>query len=436
MSSQLEQEKKGAIFDELGSLPSGWKVAKIGELLKEVNVKAKQLKGKPENIPILSMTRYNGLVLQTEKFGKRVAGKDTRNYKVVRKNNIVYSFPMDEGVIYVLKRFEIGLVSPTYFVWEIVDKNIEINFLDSLLRTPKLISIYTMLSSKTVHRRRIVKKDDFKKINIMIPPRSEQEKISSILSTIKEAREKVESVLASLQVLKKSLMKHLFTYGPVSLLDVGKVDLKETELGLIPQNWDTKLIGDVVVSSQYGLSKRAGNIGKYPMLRMNNLVNGSLDLKNLKYLVLDDAEFNKYKLSKGDVLFNRTNSFELVGKTSLFNVDGNYTFGSYIVRLVLKRDLILPEFLTLYINWEKAQNRLKSLAAKAVGQSNISASRLKTFKIPIPPLAEQRQIASFLLAVDSEIKSEKTKRKAIDSLFKSMLNNLMTATIRVPNLET
>jgi type I restriction enzyme S subunit len=145
------------------------------------------------------------------------------------------------------------------------------------------------------------------------------------------------------------------------------------------------------------------------MLRMNNLVNGSLDLEDLKYLVLEETEFNKYKLSKGDVLFNRTNSFELVGKTSLFNVDGNYTFGSYLVRLVLKRDVILPEFLTLYLNWDKAQNRLKSLAIKAVGQSNISASRIKTFQIPIPLLAEQRQIASFLCNKHTRRKKSSTR---------------------------
>jgi type I restriction enzyme, S subunit len=235
--------------------------------------------------------------------------------------------------------------------------------------------------------------------------------------------------------LKKSLMKHLFTYGSVSLLDAVTKNLKETEIGLIPQNWDTKLIGDVTISSQYGLSKRAENNGQYPMLRMNNLVDGNLELKDLKYLVLEETEFNKYKLSKGDVLFNRTNSFELVGKTSLFNVDGNYTFGSYLVRLVLKGDIILPEFLTLYLNWDKAQNRLKTLAAKAVGQSNISASRLKTFKIPIPPLAEQKQIASFLLAVNAKIKTEKARKKAIDGLFNSLLSNLMTAKIRVNNME-
>jgi len=198
---------------EIGEIPEDWDVVSLGELLQEVNIKARNLKTDIEKLPILSMTRYKGLILQAEKFGKRVAGKNIKNYKVVKKNNVVYSFPMDEGVIYALKRFEIGLVSPTYFVWELVKENIDIDFLDALLKTPRLISIYTMLSSKTVHRRRIVKKGDFKRIKVPIPPLSEQQKIASILSTIDDAIQEREQ----LEQLKKGLMQVLLT---------GKVRLK------------------------------------------------------------------------------------------------------------------------------------------------------------------------------------------------------------------
>ncbi|MDW7973262.1 MAG: restriction endonuclease subunit S, partial [Thermodesulfovibrio sp.] len=146
---------------------------------------------------------------------------------------------------------------------------------------------------------------------------------------------------------------------------------------------------------------------------------------------LDDKNFRKFSLKKGELLFNRTNSYELVGKTALFELGGRYVFASYLIRIVCKEEKVNPKFLNYYLNFDKTQARLKTLASRGVSQSNINATKLKSFPIPLPPLPEQQAITNILQAIDDKIQKEEAKKKALENLFKSMLHNLMSGKIRV-----
>jgi type I restriction enzyme S subunit len=208
--------------------------------------------------------------------------------------------------------------------------------------------------------------------------------------------------------------------------------LQETEIGSIPVNWRVAPIEQVITGTQYGTSSRAEMDGRYPMLRMNNLVDGQVDVTDLKYIDLDDAELEKFRVHRGDVLFNRTNSFELVGKTSIFDLDGEFVFASYLVRVVADPSKCLPEYLNHYLNWQAAQRRLKQLATRGVSQSNINATKLRGFEIGLPPLAEQGEIVRILSIVDAKIATEEVRRDALNDLFHSLLHHLMTGKVRVP----
>jgi type I restriction enzyme S subunit len=226
-------------------------------------------------------------------------------------------------------------------------------------------------------------------------------------------------------------MHHLFTYGPVPVDEAERMPLKETEIGLVPEGWEVVRLGEVIAETQYGLNERAGSDGRYPVLRMNNLIDGRIDTSDLKYVNLDNASFQRFRLNKGDVLFNRTNSYELVGKTALFDLDGDYVFASYLVKVVVKEAHLLPEFLNYYLNWEAAQDRLRMLATRGVSQSNISATKLRGFEIPIPPLVEQHVIVDRLAMVDAKIQTETRRKAALEALFHSLLHHLMTGKVRV-----
>ncbi len=397
------------------SLPDGWCKVRLGDLLIESNVKAKHLTIDTDKLPILSMTRYNGLILQTKKFDKRVAGKDIANYQVVKKNNIVYSFPIDEGVIYALKRFEIGLVSPTYFVWKIVDKNIDVDYLDLLLKTPDLIRIYTMLSTRTVHRRRIIKKNDFKQIRVKIPPLLEQKKICSILSTINEAKEKTENFIISLKKLRKSLIEHLFSYGVVKFDEIEKVKTQKTEIGEIPEKWKIKKLNNIFRLT--GGKKRPKD--NLPMSEGKNIFpvyggNGIMGYAKNKLLDENVMIIGRVGEHCGAVYLSKEACW--VSDNALYVKEWLSDINLDYIRLALEK-------LNL--------NRLK----RTGGQPLITQSLVYSQSIPFPSEEEQQNIVTIISTIDMQIQVEKRNKQALVELFKSMLYNLMNAKIRVNNLE-
>jgi len=248
---------------------------------------------------------------------------------------------------------------------------------------------------------------------------------------VQRAKEATERVITATRELKKSLMRHLFTYGPVPLNQADQVPLKETEIGPVPEHWEVVRLGEVLKRTQYGISRRGEREGRFPILRMNNLVDGKIDTSSLQYVDLNAQEFVKFQLRKGDVLFNRTNSIDLVGKTALFDLDGDYVFASYLIRLEVVKNRLMSEFLNFYMNWDKTQQRLKGLASRGVSQSNISATKLKGLSIALPPPSEQREIARIFQAVDRKIEAEENRKAALEALFKTLLHHLMTAKVRV-----
>ena len=208
----LEEAENVKLKDtEIGMVPEEWESTKLGHIFKEVNHKIKNTEIDKNNIPILSMTRYKGLILQKMKFGKRVASRDILNYKIIKKGQLAYGFPMDEGVIYFLKDYDLGAVSPAYLTWDLVDERIDKDYLDFLLKSPALIEKYKGLSSTTVHRRRIVNKNDFRNITIYFPSLSEQKQIVLILLILEESIEKEKNKKNTLEELFKSMLHNLIT---------------------------------------------------------------------------------------------------------------------------------------------------------------------------------------------------------------------------------
>lgn len=275
--------------------------------------------------------------------------------------------------------------------------------------------------------------EDIKNLEIPVPPLNIQQKIVSILDTIQEAIEVQNKIIEKSKELKKSLMADLFKYGAPSFRKGRK--LKKTEIGEIPEDWEVVRLGEVVNEITYGISKKGEKEGSYPILRMNNLEEGKIVLKDLQFVDLNELEFSQYKLAKGDVIFNRTNSLELVGKTALFNLNGDFVFASYLLRIRPLKNKLLPEFLNFYFNYEKTQQKLKTLASRGASQVNISAGRLKNFKIPLLSLPEQREIAEILQTIDQKIEIEQKKKELYEELFKTMLNKLMKGEIDINNLE-
>ena len=188
-----------------------------------------------------------------------------------------------------------------------------------------------------------------------------------------------------------------------------------------PKRWEVVSIGDIVTDVHYGTSKPAVEGGKYPYLRMNNLTfDGHLDLADLKYIDIPDEELEKCVVRKGDVLFNRTNSVELVGKTVTFDMEQKMVIAGYIVRVRLN-ERMLPEVLSQYLNLEALKALLRNMAKGAVNQANINAQELQSIRIYVPDIDSQQRFVDLKTQVD---KSKFVVQKALDNtqlLFDSLM---------------
>ena len=180
-----------------------------------------------------------------------------------------------------------------------------------------------------------------------------------------------------------------------------------------PKGWDVVKIGDIATEVKYGTSLPAVEGGKYPYLRMNNMTNdGHLDLSNLKYIDVPDDEIEKCIVRKGDVLFNRTNSVELVGKTCVFDLDEEMIIAGYIIRVRI-HETMLPIIFSNYMNTDVIKQYLRKIAKGAVNQANINAKELQAIQIYLPPLDLQNQFADFVAQVD---KSKLVAQKSLKLL--------------------
>lgn len=166
------------------------------------------------------------------------------------------------------------------------------------------------------------------------------------------------------------------------------------------KGWEVVTIGDIATEVRYGTSKPAVEGGKYPYLRMNNITSdGHLDLNDLKYIDITEDEIEKCVVRKGDVLFNRTNSIELVGKTAVFDLLDDMVIAGYIIRVRLN-ERILPEVFSQYMNLEALKNILRSMAKGAVNQANINAQELRSIKVYIPDMGVQKNFIEIKDQVD------------------------------------
>jgi type I restriction enzyme S subunit len=159
---------------------------------------------------------------------------------------------------------------------------------------------------------------------------------------------------------------------------------------------------------QYGTSEKAHNdkIGT-PVIRMNNIIEGELDLSNLKYIRLPEKNEMALLLKDGDILFNRTNSKELVGKCAVFHEIGNYVFASYLIRICADKAKAIHDYLSFFINSPIGRRQIDALSRQIIGQANINSQELRSLQIPLPPIEIQHDIMDWVKEKKAEIDNER-----------------------------
>jgi type I restriction enzyme S subunit len=252
-----------------------------------------------------------------------------------------------------------------------------------------------------------INKEVLTKFQIPLPPLEEQKAIAGILSTVQSAIEKTEKVINALKNLKKSMMKHLFTYGPVAEEEAEKVELKETEIGLIPKHWEVVRLGEVI--KYYTPSKKLKQsdyktFGKFPVIDQGQ-----------KYIAgFYDDETMVFDKDLPVILFG--------DHTRIIKyVDFPFICGAEGLKIIVPKE----NFHRKYFYYA-----LLNLNIPSRGYNRHFKILIEKF-IPLPPLEEQQKIAQILQSIDQRIEKEEKYKNALQNLFKSLLHNLMTGKIRV-----
>jgi|LSQX01.3.fsa_nt_gb type I restriction enzyme S subunit len=267
------------------------------------------------------------------------------------------------------------------------------------------------------------------------PPFCEQRKIAHVLSTIQRAIELQDKIIAAARELKKSLMRHLFTYGPVPVDQIDRVPLKETEIGPVPEHWEVVNIGYVTTESYSGgtpsTKESAYWGGSIPWTTTALMGEEEIYLTTYQRLITERAlnETSTRLAPKGSLLLGTRVG---VGKAVIATFDIAVNQDITVLRLDTQK--ISPQFLAYGFKTDLVR---ESLRGKVRGTTikGIPRNDLLTLCIPLPPLPEQRQIAHFLATVDQKIEAEEKRKAALQSLFQTMLHLLMTGKVRVKDLE-
>ena len=181
-----------------------------------------------------------------------------------------------------------------------------------------------------------------------------------------------------------------------------------------------KTIGELATDIRYGTSKKASDQGECTYLRMNNMTDdGHLDFSDVKYISLKDSELEKCMVSKGDVLFNRTNSREKVGKTAVFREEEPMVIAGYIIRVRLGLEM-QGEYLSSFMNLQSTKKMLRSIAKGAVHQANINSKELAAVEVPVPSLALQNEFAKFVMQVESLKATTRQQLDRLNTLYDSL----------------
>ena len=242
------------------------------------------------------------------------------------------------------------------------------------------------------------------KIEIPLPPLAEQKRIAAILDKADAIRRKLQQSLRLSDDFLRSVFLNMFG-DPVAN----------------PKGWPTVTIRDLLVATAYGTSKKASEAeGQFPCLRMNNITySGGWNFTSLKYVDLDKNEQSKNLVHAGQLLFNRTNSKELVGKTAVYRRKEPMAFAGYLVRGTAN-DESDTEYISAFLNLPHGKAILQGMCKNIIGMANINAEEFKSIRIAKPPVTLQKRFAKIVISTEQKKETLQKFLTESESLFSSL----------------
>lgn len=264
---------------------------------------------------------------------------------------------------------------------------------------------------------RNLKFKEYSAIEIPVPSELEQkiiaDKLDILLAQVDSTKVRLEKI--------PQILKH-FRQAVLAAAVSGKLT-EEWRGTAILNNWKGGVLKNFIKKPSYGTSAKSQKEGLIPVLRMGNLQNGELNWSDLVY-TSDENEIEKYNLIAGDILFNRTNSPELVGKTSIYRGEKQAIYAGYLIKIQCLEELN-PEYLNYHLNSHIAKQYCYEVKSDGVSQSNINAQKLAAYPLEVPPIKEQneivRRIEQLFAYADSIEKQVQNALECVNNLTQSIL---------------
>lgn len=440
----LEEKLEEAIVkDAPYEVPENWIICELGKLCTF-----------HQGLQVPKHEQYSEKTEESERFIRIVDyTQNTEDIRYINKPSNSSNYYVDEnditmvryGAIGTVGRGIKGIIANNIFKINVSYGVITKEYLYEFLKCPEVHDYLLQSSSSTT-----MPAINFKvvsNIKICIPPIKEQQrivdKIESLFEKLDKAKELIEEAREDFEKRKSAILEKAFR-GELtkewrnknsfvntileSLLSQNNNIKKSfefsqaTELFNLPDEWYWLKLKDTCEKFKYGTSAKSKAEGKVPVLRMGNLQGGKLDWSNLVY-TSDEEEISKYDLRSGDLLFNRTNSPELVGKTSIYEGEREAIYAGYLIRIRTLKG-VNSKYINYFMNSIFAKHRCMEVKSDGVSQSNINAEKLGDFDIPLPSQEEQNEIVRILdkiLDDESQIEELTQLEEQIELIKKSIL---------------
>lgn len=195
----------------------------------------------------------------------------------------------------------------------------------------------------------------------------------------------------------------------------------------IPKDWKLAAVGTLLSHTEYGLSEPGDSEGNTPIVGMKDLVAGKVVFSDLATINGEGIDLDKLRLHKGDILLNRTNSPDLVGKVAIVREEARAVFASYLVRLAVKEEAVDAGFLNEWLNGEIAQRAIKRIATRAVSQANVNPTEFKKYCPVLLPSSssEQQRIAALLRCWNDAIEIQDSMIEQANHLHTFLVRSLV-----------
>lgn len=252
----------------------------------------------------------------------------------------------------------------------------------------------------------------FKETPIVVPTLKTQQRIvdriESLFAKLDEAKEKAQAVVDGFEDRKAAILHKAFT-GELTA-EWRKVN------GIGCDSWDIKSVDSICHSLKYGTSKKSEATGPVVVIRMGNLQQGEIDWTDLAFTT-DEDDIEKYRLEPNDVLFNRTNSAALVGKTSIYRGEYPAIYAGYLIKLDYDHNVIAGDYLNYAMNTQDAKEYCNTVKTDGVNQSNINAKKIGAYRLPVPSLEEQEKLVEILKKLlEKERQAKEAAEQVIDQI--------------------